>query len=91
MPSGKWRGIRGLRYTPPMRTLAHHRPFGILHRYVLREIAVPSLLAFALISFLAVGNELRERIEQIRDFRGTDQGKAAFEKAAQLRNGLSHA
>ena len=63
MPSGKWRGIRGLRYTPPMRTLAHHRPFGILHRYVLREIAVPSLLAFALISFLAVGNELRERIE----------------------------
>lgn len=36
---------------------------GLLNRYILREIAVPSGLALALISFLAVGNELRERIE----------------------------
>lgn len=42
-------------------------------------------------SFIGTQPELRERIEQIRDFRGTDQGKAAFEKAAQLHNGLSHA
>ncbi|MFO7973702.1 MAG: LptF/LptG family permease [Candidatus Hydrogenedentota bacterium] len=38
-------------------------PFKILNRYVLREVTIPSVLAFALISFLAVGNELRERIE----------------------------
>jgi lipopolysaccharide export system permease protein len=38
-------------------------PFKILNRYVLREVMIPSLLAFALISFLAVGNELRERID----------------------------
>lgn len=40
-------------------------PFKILNRYVLREVMIPSLLAFALISFLAAGNELRERIDQL--------------------------
>jgi lipopolysaccharide export LptBFGC system permease protein LptF len=46
-----------------MRAVVHRMPFKILNRYVLREVTIPSLLAFALISFLAVGNELRERID----------------------------
>ncbi|MGI6459452.1 MAG: LptF/LptG family permease [Candidatus Hydrogenedentales bacterium] len=48
-----------------MRVQTLHCPFKTLHRYVLREIAIPSVLAFALISFLAIGNELRERVEQL--------------------------
>ena len=59
----EWRGRRGLRYTSRMRALVHRGPCRILKRYVLREVMVPSVLAFALISFLAVGNELRERIK----------------------------
>ncbi|GEM_PF-373452 len=59
----EWRGRRGLRYTSRMRALVHRGPCRILNRYVLREVMVPSVLAFALISFLAVGNELRERIK----------------------------
>jgi lipopolysaccharide export LptBFGC system permease protein LptF len=46
-----------------------------LNRYILREIAVPLLLAMAVISFLGVGNELRERMRllplnvfEIQDF-----------------------
>lgn len=37
----------------------------ILDRHVLREVAIPSLLAFAVVSFVAVANELRERMEDL--------------------------
>ncbi|MBI5093987.1 MAG: LptF/LptG family permease [Candidatus Hydrogenedentes bacterium] len=36
-----------------------------LNRYILREIAAPLLLAMAVISFLGVGNELRERMRYL--------------------------
>jgi lipopolysaccharide export LptBFGC system permease protein LptF len=37
----------------------------ILSRYILREILAPSLLAFAIICFLGVANELRERSDAL--------------------------
>ena len=48
-----------------MRRILHYRPFGILKRYVVSEVMTPSLLAFVLISFLAVGIEFRERIHRL--------------------------
>ena len=48
-----------------MHALVNRLPFGLLNRYVLREVVVPSVLAFALISFLAVGNRLRGYIDML--------------------------
>jgi len=36
-----------------------------ISRYVLKEIAAPSILAFAVISFVGIANELRERTDQL--------------------------
>jgi lipopolysaccharide export system permease protein len=41
------------------------RVTGLLSRYILREVAVPSVLALAVISFVAVANELRERFDEL--------------------------
>lgn len=38
---------------------------GLISRYLLREVAVPAALALAVISFVAVANELRERVEDL--------------------------
>jgi lipopolysaccharide export LptBFGC system permease protein LptF len=37
----------------------------IISRYILRETIVPSFLAFVVITFVAIANELRERIERL--------------------------
>ena len=38
---------------------------GLLNRHILREVAVPSVMALCLIIFLGVGNELRERMDDL--------------------------
>ncbi len=35
----------------------------LLYRYILRQVAVPSVLALAVISFVTVANEIRERVD----------------------------
>ena len=37
----------------------------LLNRYILKEIAAPSVLAFCVIAFMGVANELRERYEDL--------------------------
>ena len=39
----------------------------ILNRYIIRQIAVPTLLALVVVGFLGVASEIRERVDQFRD------------------------
>lgn len=54
-------GILGRRLAAPARERRFGPFFGILTRYTLWEIAVPAAMAIAIIGFVGVANELRER------------------------------